>query len=150
MIIVDTGAMIALMDRDDKHHKSVKEIYEESGDRWILPWAILAEVDYLLASQIGQNAEEAFLKDLADGRYLVEWGREADLEAAQRISHKHRARALGLVDAAVIAMAERLEAEAIATLDLRHFGAVRIGGNPKLLPRDLETPGPRATRSKER
>jgi hypothetical protein len=38
----------------------------------------------------------------------------------------------------VIAMAERLGAKAIATLDLRHFGAVAIKGRPRLLPRDLD------------
>lgn len=36
----------------------------------------------------------------------------------------------------MIAVAERLNAKAIATLDLRHFGAVEIRGRPKLLPRD--------------
>jgi hypothetical protein len=41
------------------------------------------------------------------------------------------------VDSVVIAVAARLRAEAIATLDLRHFGAVRLPGNPKLYPRDL-------------
>ncbi len=40
-----------------------------------------------------------------------------------------------VVDAVVMAVAERLKARAIATLDLRHFGAVSIQGNPKLLPR---------------
>ena len=43
---------------------------------------------------------------------------------------------IGLVDAAVIAIAERLGAGAIATLDLKHFGAVAIRGRPRLLPRD--------------
>jgi len=44
---------------------------------------------------------------------------------------------IGLVDGVVIAMAERLRAAAIATLDLRHFATVRIEGQPKLYPRDL-------------
>jgi len=44
---------------------------------------------------------------------------------------------IGFVDSMVIAAAERLKAEAIATLDLRHFSAVSIKGNPRLLPRDL-------------
>ncbi len=43
---------------------------------------------------------------------------------------------LGLVDGVVIAVSERLRAQAIATLDLRHFGAVSIQGSPRLLPRD--------------
>jgi len=36
-----------------------------------------------------------------------------------------------------MAVAERRRAVAIATLDVRHFGAVRLEGNPRLLPRDL-------------
>jgi hypothetical protein len=36
-----------------------------------------------------------------------------------------------------MAMAERLGAEAIATLDLRDFGAVELKGRPKVWPRDL-------------
>ncbi len=44
---------------------------------------------------------------------------------------------MGLVDAVVIATAIRLKARAIATLDLRHFAAVSIAGNPQLIPRDL-------------
>jgi hypothetical protein len=35
-----------------------------------------------------------------------------------------------------MAVAERIRARAIATLDLRHFGAVAIRGRPRLLPRD--------------
>jgi predicted nucleic acid-binding protein len=135
--IVDTGAMIALIDRDDKNHEIVKELYDDYEDQWILPWAILPEVDYLLASQVSRRAEETFLKDLTDGGFQVEWGDDEDLESAQRIAHQYRALALGLVDAAVIAVTERLRAKEIVTFDLRHFGAVRIAGNPKLLPRDL-------------
>ena len=35
-----------------------------------------------------------------------------------------------------MAIAARRRATAIATLDVRHFGAVKIAGAPKLLPRD--------------
>ena len=42
-----------------------------------------------------------------------------------------------MVDAAVMALAERLGAEAIATLDLRDFGLVELSGTPALWPRDL-------------
>lgn len=43
---------------------------------------------------------------------------------------------LGLVDAVVMIQAERLKARGIVTLDLRHFRAVKLQGNPKLLPLD--------------
>jgi hypothetical protein len=38
------------------------------------------------------------------------------------------------VDAVVMAVAERLGADAIATLDRRHFGAVTLRGSPRLVP----------------
>ena len=96
----------------------------------------LPEVDYLVASQLGAKAQTAFLTDLAGEAFAVEWGRESDLYTANRICQRYRALHLGLVDAAVMAVTERLRADAIATLDLRHFGAVSIKNRPRLLPRD--------------
>ncbi len=136
MILADTGAMLALIDRNDRHHEALVAIYRANPDGWVLPWAILPEVDYLVASEIGPHAQDAWLGDLASGAFPIEWGRDGDLEAAARINRRYKALRLGLVDATVIALAERLKAEAIATLDLRHFGAVRIKGTPRLLPRD--------------
>jgi uncharacterized protein len=136
MIVADTGAVLALLDADEGHHGVVRELYEDNPDAWVLPWAVLPEVDYLVSTHLGSKAQEAFLDDLASGVFAIEWGREADLERAKQIHARHRALKLGLVDAAVIATAERLKAEAIVTLDVRHFGAVSIKGNPRLLPRD--------------
>ena len=137
MIVADTGAVIALVDADDVHHRALRKVFESDPDRWILPWAVLPEIDYLLMSHVGVKAEEAFVYDLAKGNYRVAWGDDADLERAHEICRKHRDLRLGLVDATVMAVAERLKVNAIATLDLRHFAAVRIKGRPKLLPRDL-------------
>ena len=137
MIVADTGAIVALIDADDRHHQELRDVFEKDADGWVLPWAILPEVDYIVGAHVGSRAQDAFLADLSEGVFRIEWGLEEDLERAQELNRKHRALRLGLVDAVVIAVAERLEAAAIATLDLRHFGAVPIHGNPRLLPRDL-------------
>ena len=94
-------------------------------------------MDYLVGAHLGAKAHEAWLDDLASGAFQIEWGSDADLTRAREIARRHRALAIGLVDAVVMAIAERLHAESIATLDLRHFGAVAIRGTPHLLPRDL-------------
>ena len=137
MIVADTGAVLALLDAGDRHHRALKALYARDPAAWVLPWAVLPEVDYLVARELGAKAQQAWLDDLADGGFVVEWGRDDDLRAAAALHRRHRALGLGLVDAAVIATAERLGAAAIATLDLRHFGAVTIAGAPRLLPRDL-------------
>jgi predicted nucleic acid-binding protein len=135
VIVADTGAIVALIDRDDKHHEVMIDLWEQDSD-WILPWAILPEVDYLLARHVGQDAALSFLEDLANGAYAIEWNEHGDLARAEELCARHAALELGLVDATVMAVAERLRAQFIATLDLRDFGAVRIKGSPRLLPRD--------------
>jgi len=136
VIIVDTGAMLALLDVSEDHHRVIKDLYEDNRHQWVVPSAILPEVDYLVAAHLGAKAQEAFLADLAEGAFSVDWGRDEDLVLAHKLHTRHRSLRLGLVDILVIATAERLKAKAIATLDIRHFGAVSIKGNPRLLPRD--------------
>ena len=137
MIVADTGAVYALVDSRERHHRALRRLFEAAPDAWVLPWAILPEVDYLLGKRLGQRVEEDFLEDLAEGRFAVAWGNEGDLREAQRLCERHRALRFGLVDAIVMAVAERLKAEAIATLDVRDFGSVTLKGSPKLYPRDL-------------
>jgi uncharacterized protein len=136
VIVADTGAVLALLDAGDKHHATLKRIFEHDPDAWILPWAIVPEVDYLAASEIGAAARDAFLADLASGAFQVEWGTEDDLERAHTLHTRHHDLGLGLVDAVVMAIAERMHAHAIATLDLRHFGVVTLRPAPRLIPRD--------------
>jgi len=136
VIVADTDAIVALIDADDRHHDALLAIYEADPDAWLLPWAILPEVDYLLGTHVGERAQDAFLADLAAGAFAIEWGNAHDVARAQELHARYKSLRLGLVDGVVIAVAERLNAEAIATLDVRHFAAVSIRGRPKLLPRD--------------
>ena len=138
MIVADTGAVVALVDADDRHHEAMVRLYEADPAAWVLPWAILPEVDYLLARHVGTDAARAFLEDLADGAFAIEWGTAEDLRRASELVDRFAALRLGLVDSVVAAVAERLGARAIATVDLRDFGALTLRGAPKLLPRDAE------------
>ena len=136
MIVADTGALLALIDADDRHHQTLRRLFRAAPEQWVVPWAVLPEVDYLVARHLGPRVELAFLEDLAGGRYRVEWGDDHDLPRARELCRRHAALAPGLVDGVVMAVAERLRAEAIATLDLRHFAAVTLRVPVRLLPRD--------------
>ncbi|MFI5121083.1 MAG: type II toxin-antitoxin system VapC family toxin [Thermoanaerobaculia bacterium] len=137
MIVADTGAVYALVDSRDRNYRALRALFESDPDAWVLPWAILPEVDYLVGKRLGAKVAEAFLGDVAEGRFAVAWGDEGDLLEAHLICRRNRALRLGLVDAVVMAVAERLGAAAIATLDVRDFGTVKLKGEPKLYPRDL-------------
>jgi predicted nucleic acid-binding protein len=137
LIVADTSAIVALVDADDRHHAALRALYEDDPGDWVLPWAIVPEVAYLLARHLGSAVEGAFMRDLAKGAWTIEWAAPDDLERACELCEQYPALRFGLVDALVMATAERLRSRAIATLDLRDFGAVRLRGTPRLYPRDL-------------
>lgn len=110
MIVADTGAIVALVDARDQHHAVMVELFEADPGGWVLPWAVLPEVDYLLWRHVGARAMKAFLRDVAAGAFAVEWGDESDLDRANQLSERYRSLNLGLVDGVVIATAERLRA----------------------------------------
>lgn len=137
MIVADTGAVLALIDAEDRHHRVLLDLWESRQDEWVLPWAILPEVDYLLREHVTAEAAGLFLADVAAESFVVEYGQPSDIRRAVQLDRKYRALELGLVDGVVAAVAERLHARAIATLDLRDFGALALKGSPQLYPRDL-------------
>jgi predicted nucleic acid-binding protein len=139
VLVADTGALVALLDRDDTHHRATRALFAADPEAWILPWAILPEVDYLVFTRLGERVHRVWLDDLARGAFAVEWGKTEDLTFAHALIRQYGSLDMGLVDAVVMVIAERLGAD-IVTVDLRHFGAVRLKHAPRLLPRD--TPGP--------
>lgn len=148
VIVADTGAIVALLDRRDRHHAALRALYVADPDAWLLPWAILPEVDYLARTRLGARVHDLWLADLAAGVFAVKWGSDADLAAAHALVQAHHDLNLGLVDAVVMVTAERFRAD-IATLDLGDFAAVRLKHAPRLLPRDVSTK-PAARRSSTR
>ena len=91
----------------------------------VVPTTVIAECAWLLANRLGDHAELAFIASVAAGDVTAteltpaDYRRCADLLAIYSDLH------LGLVDASVIALAERLEITTIATLNHRDFRVVR-------------------------
>lgn len=123
--MVDAGPLYAYVDADDAHHASSLELLQTHPGPLIVPTLVITEVVYLLGTRLGVEAEVRFLGDLADGAFTVEpvatgdWLRIAELVA------RYRDLPLGTVDASVVATAERLGINEIATVDRRHFTVVR-------------------------
>ena len=88
-------------------------------------------------ARLGPSVARTFRLDLAEGAFHVEWGNAEDLRRAVEIDARYEDLEMGLVDATVMAIAERIGADAIVTLDLRDFGPVQLKGAPALWPRDL-------------
>lgn len=138
MIIVDTSAILAFMNSADTHHTSVRDWLAVEEDDLATTPLIVAEADHLVAARGGRAALSALRADLAAGAYLVEWWPGA-MVAAVRVAEQYADSGLGLADASLVMLADRLDTVKIATLDERHFRAVRplAGGAAfRLLPQD--------------
>jgi predicted nucleic acid-binding protein len=101
---------------------------EADGVRWVIPWAVLPEVDHLATRRMGAAVARAFSEDLRDGAFRVDANVEKDLARACELRRKYSALALGLVDTLVMAQADR--AQAILTTDGHHFRAVKLAIAP--------------------
>lgn len=79
----------------------------------------------MLEVKLGTFAEVAFLESVANGSFeLVDLTRSDAGRIAELVA-RYDDLPLGTTDASVIALAERLGVEEIATLDHRHFRVVR-------------------------
>ena len=122
-LLVDTGVLYALADRRDAWHARVRDYLASQRDALLVPITVVPEVGYLLRERIGEKAERAFVSALANGELAVESIGRRDLQRAHELMGAYDW--LGVVDATVIAIAERLKLSTIATTDRRHFGVVR-------------------------
>jgi len=86
---------------------------------------VITEVDYLLSTRLGANAEVRFLGDLAAGNLIAESVTPADWLRIAELVHQYRDLGLGAVDASVVTAAERLGIVDVATTDHRHFTVIR-------------------------
>jgi predicted nucleic acid-binding protein len=138
VIVADTSAVVALLNRRDRAHARVREALAATGAEWVIPWAVLPEVDHIVRRRVGAEQARAFTEALMESGPPVEWGSLGDLRRAAEIDSRYADLGLGLVDTIVMATAERLRARAIVTLDERDFAAVELEGAPAIWPRDLD------------
>jgi uncharacterized protein len=138
-IIADSSAICGLYDRRDTSHPGLRAAIETARDRIVLPAPVLGEIDYLLRVRLGNAALLRFLEDIQEGAFVVEMVTLADLRRCAVLIAKYNDIDLGLSDASVVAIAERLGTTRILTVDERNFRAIRSvqGKSFRLLPADL-------------
>lgn len=122
-LLVDTGILYALADRSDAWHRRTLAFVKGSRQPLLAPVTILPEVAYLLRERIGTHAEQVFIHAIAAGEIAVEEIGRRDWARVEVLTRTYTF--LGLVDASVVAVAERLKLRTLATTDRRHFPAVR-------------------------
>lgn len=127
-VLVDTGAVVALVNRADRHHAAAVEWFRAFRGELLTTDAVVTETAYVLASSPAhqQAALVWFERARAAGVLRVE--AVEDYSAIGRILERYASLPCDYADATLIALAERTGVAAIATVDQRDFSVYRLGG----------------------
>jgi predicted nucleic acid-binding protein len=134
--IADTSGLLALFNAAEPEHETVGRLVADLDDTVVVSPYVVAELDYLVATRVGVDAELAVLAELAGGAYELAQLDAADVARASLLIERYRDQAVGLSDASIVVLADRHRTREILTLDHRHFEVLRplSGGRFKLVP----------------
>jgi predicted nucleic acid-binding protein len=134
--IFDTGFLFAYFDKKDTYHPECHRLMPIELPNALLPDVVLPELAYLILRELDVKILTDFLRSVANGDFELVRTTEADLERAAEILEKYKDNNIDLVDACIVAIAERLEIQKILTVDRRHFGVFKPNhcGSFTLLP----------------
>ncbi len=124
MLLCDTGVLYAALDNRDRNHPSSAALVT-SGETVVVPAPVIVEVDWVARARGEAGAITHLLASVIDGSLVVVNLDRGDYARALGLIRQYKDLPLDLVDASVVALAERLEETTIATLDRRHFSAVK-------------------------
>jgi len=138
VIVLDTGGLYAALDANESlHGRAVAALVAAAPPRVLSPF-VLAELDYLIATRVGHQAQLALIDEVVRGAYQLDVFAPADVGHARRIMERYADLHIGLADASVVVLAQRHRTLELLCTDERHFRALRgTGGKPfRLLPLD--------------
>ncbi len=127
MILVDTGALYALADRNDTHHREARSFFRRVRGHEVLavPQPVLVEAVLFLESRLGMKAVRALWDDVINGVFQVLSVSDDLLARARAIDRKYADANLGLVDCTCLALCEQNRITTVFTYDRRDFSLYR-------------------------
>ena len=124
-LVLDTGPLYAALDRGDAHHRECRRLIEAAVEPLVVPAPVLVEVDYWVRKWLQLGVWLVLLDDIDNGAFVVEDLVPDDYRRVRQVCDRYADADIGFVDAAVLAVVERLNEPKLATLDRRHFGLIR-------------------------
>lgn len=126
-LVLDTSVLLAGLDAADPDHGRCAELILGARETLVVPALVLSELDYWCHQRLTAAVWLDFLEDLLAGAYRVEPPSYDDLARCHALQSTYEDLAVGVVDASILALVERLGEPKLATLDHRHFATMRPG-----------------------
>ncbi len=120
--LLDTGVIVALLDRDERHHRQCVEVVSDLIGPIVTCEAVIAEACYLLRRLHG--APEAVIENVATGVFQTPVRLVDHAVSIGKLLRKYRDVPMDLADACLVDLADHIDSGQILTLD-RDFEVYR-------------------------
>jgi uncharacterized protein len=123
-LVIDTGPLVALLDRSERNHAACVAVLKEWRGKVITTEAVLTEALYLLNAswEAQQKCLELFTREAV----LILPSSPQSLLSVATLMKKYRDVPMDYADATLVALCETLNSKVIFTLDRRGFSTYRV------------------------
>jgi predicted nucleic acid-binding protein len=137
VILLDTSGLLAALDASQQWHADAAASLNAASPPRLLSPFVLAELDYLLLTRVGDRARSSLLAEVERGAYTLAPMSHLDVGRASQVIRQHADLQISLADASIVVLAERHGTTDVLTLDQRHFRVLTPRGKPfRILPAD--------------
>jgi len=127
-VIVDTGAIVALLSKNDQWHRPAREIFESLDANLLTCEATITECCFLLRNTY--NGEKLVLELISANALIVDFAISEHLGGIKALMQKYRSVPMSLADACLVRMSEVFRAP-IFTFD-SDFRIYRRNGRQRI------------------
>ena len=118
--IVDTGFLVALLNRSDRHHAWAKGLLPQLRGPWLTAEACVSETIFLL-EQAGTAAAGSLFDWLDRGLLVSRHCLPHELQAVRRELFRYKSRWVDFADACLVVLSDRQPKLPVATVDRNDF-----------------------------
>jgi predicted nucleic acid-binding protein len=126
-LILDTGALVALVDRSEQRHADCAAVLELWTGPVATTEAVLTETLHLFRA-ISWRAQKNSMDFFLRGVFVLVPASSFTLHRAAALMEQYRDLPMDYADATLVALAEELHANQVFTLDRKGFSVYRLYG----------------------
>ncbi len=128
-ILIDTGPLTALFDKDDKFHRKIVEFIKDKKFRFVTTTAVLTEVTHLLDFSV--EAQINFFQWILNNGVTIEEVGISDIARIIELTKKYSDQPMDFADATLVVVAERTGIKKIISID-SDFDIYRLPGKVRI------------------
>lgn len=135
--LIDTGAILALLDRTDRWHSTCVNAFQQLPLPLVTSEAVLTELFHLVGDS--RHEVEAAWKFVRSGAVTMATIEDLELPVIQALMSRYWDRPMDFADATLVYLANRQGLSTVFTVDHADFETYRIGGRRRfrILPSSL-------------